>query len=98
MVERCCTYTIHRIEVSSLERWPVKLLQTILPRHMSIIFEINTKLMSASCAVDLSAPLRSNGGRLCFSSVYFYLFLFTVHAQKLLDRFSQIFQELYILV
>ena len=34
---------------------------------------------------------RSNGGRLCFTSVYFiffYFFLFTVRSQKLLERFS----------
>ena len=44
----------------------------------------------------LSAPLRSNGSRLCFTSVYsFFLsfFLFTVRSQKLIDRFSPNFQE-----
>ena len=49
----------------------------------------------------LSAPLRSNGGQLCFATVYFfylYFFLFTVRSQKLLNRFSQNFQELCILV
>ena len=36
--------------------------------------------------------------RLCFTSVYYYFFLFTVRSQKLLDRFTQNFQELCILV
>ena len=47
----------------------------------------------------LSAPVRSNGDRLCFATVYFfYFFLFTVRSQKLLDRFSPNFQGLCILV
>ena len=50
----------------------------------------------------LSAPLRSNGADyvlpLFILFFIFFIFLFTVRSQKLLNRFSQNFQELCILV
>jgi len=41
LTTRCCAYTNHTILPEALERWPVSMLQELLPRHLEIIYHIN---------------------------------------------------------
>lgn len=46
-----CALTIHSILPETLEKWPISLLEKVLPRHMEIIYRINSEHLERAKAM-----------------------------------------------
>jgi len=50
VTQKTLSYTNHTILSEALEKWPVSLLEQVIPRHLQIIYEINARFLAkVSC-------------------------------------------------
>ena len=45
ITQRTCGYTNHTLLAEALEKWPLSLFGTLLPRHLEIVHEINRRFL-----------------------------------------------------
>ena len=45
ITQRTCGYTNHTLLAEALEKWPLSLFGTLLPRHLEIVYEINRRFL-----------------------------------------------------
>jgi glycogen phosphorylase len=59
MTRRTCAYTNHTLLPEALEKWPIRLFGTVLPRHLEIVLEINRRFLD-----EVRGSLGADGGLL----------------------------------
>jgi glycogen phosphorylase len=53
-------YTNHTLASEALEQWPVPMLESVLPRHLQIIYEINQRFLNRVAVLYPGEPDRQN--------------------------------------
>ncbi|CAN8177831.1 unnamed protein product [Coccothraustes coccothraustes] len=105
---RTCAYTNHTVLPEALERWPVHLLESLLPRHLQLIYEINQRFLDRVYAqfpgdlerlrrmslVEEGAVKRINMAHLCIVGAHAVNGVAEIHSQILKDSVFKDFYQL----
>ncbi|OCT81653.1 glycogen phosphorylase, muscle form [Xenopus laevis] len=105
---RTCAYTNHTVLPEALERWPVHLIQNLLPRHLEIIYEINQRhlnrvssmfpgdmdRMSRMSLVEEGSVKRINMAHLCIVGSHAVNGVAQIHSDIIKDTVFHDFYEM----
>src|SRR5438309_2802895 len=64
LTQRTLAYTNHTLLPEALEKWPLAWFETLLPRHLELVFEINRRLLD-----DVRRRFPGDGGRVARTSL-----------------------------
>ncbi|MDH5398088.1 MAG: glycogen/starch/alpha-glucan phosphorylase [Cyclobacteriaceae bacterium] len=64
MTQRTFSYTNHTLLPEALEKWPLDMFKSLLPRHLDIIFEINHRFL-----IEISEKYPNDEGKLARLSI-----------------------------
>ena len=109
LTRKCCGYTNHTILPEALEKWPVPMMERLLPRHLQIIYEINgrflqqisslypgdVKRLQRMSLIDESGERYVRMANLCIISSTSTNGVAELHSQILKDSLFKDFYELY---
>lgn len=62
MVCKTCNFTNHTVLPEALEKWPVAMMEKLLPRHMQIIYDINWRFLQQARAHTWGGRMRGLAG------------------------------------
>eukprot|EP00403_Amphidinium_massartii_P038293 CAMPEP_0178433666 /NCGR_PEP_ID=MMETSP0689_2-20121128/33026_1 /TAXON_ID=160604 /ORGANISM="Amphidinium massartii, Strain CS-259" /LENGTH=957 /DNA_ID=CAMNT_0020055707 /DNA_START=20 /DNA_END=2893 /DNA_ORIENTATION=+ len=57
LTKKCCNYTNHTVMPEALEKWPVEMMERLLPRHVQIIGELNKRWCESLAAKYGDGPM-----------------------------------------
>ncbi|XP_077967605.1 glycogen phosphorylase, brain form-like [Styela clava] len=108
IVYNTCAYTNHTILPEALERWPVSMLERMLPRHLQIIYLINGKhletvgklypdnpeMVGRMSLIEEHGEKRVNMAHLCIVGSHVVNGVAAIHSQIIKDHTFHDFYEL----
>jgi len=108
IVVKTCAYTNHTVLPEALERWPVHLVENMLPRHLQIIYIINEKHLQnvrkhfpndndrlrRMSLVEEDGEKRINMAHLCIVGAHAVNGVAEIHSQIIRDQVFKDFVEL----
>uniref|UniRef100_A0A8C4XD72 Alpha-1,4 glucan phosphorylase n=1 Tax=Erpetoichthys calabaricus TaxID=27687 RepID=A0A8C4XD72_ERPCA len=108
ITQRTFAYTNHTVLPEALERWPVHLMETLLPRHLQIIYEINQKHLDRIAAlfpgdfdrlrrmslIEEEGVKRINMAHLCIVGSHAVNGVAEIHSKIVKDQVFRDFSEL----
>ena len=109
LTRRSTGYTNHTILPEALEKWPVSLMEKLLPRHLQIIYEINgrflqqisaiypgdTKRLQRMSLIDESGERYVRMANMCIIGTSSVNGVAELHSQILKDSLFKDFYEIY---
>ncbi|KAK6478878.1 glycogen phosphorylase [Huso huso] len=108
ITQKTFAYTNHTVLPEALERWPVQLMEKLLPRHLHIIYEINQKHLDKISAlfpkdmdrlrrmsiIEEEGVKRINMAHLCIVGSHAVNGVAQIHSQIVKDQVFRDFSEL----